>query len=88
MTQWTIPHDESHRFLKWGLMDNNFQSWVDFFTVKNIPFEVGGGGDKWTIYKHQLFVDVNDRSTGRADSRQGDSNNVEVKTRRCCVQGA
>lgn len=79
--QWTIPHDETHRFLKWGKMDVNFQSWVAFFTAKDIPFEVGGGSDSWTIYKHQIFVDNLDRQT---KSNNEDENGI--RTKRCCVQ--
>jgi hypothetical protein len=79
--QWTIPHDETHRFLKWGLMDADFNKWVEFFSSKNIPFEIGGGSDKWTIYKHQIFVDNMDR---REHSNTEDGNGI--RTRRCCVQ--
>jgi hypothetical protein len=58
MPQWTIPHDDNHRFLKWGPRDENFKAWCDFFTAKGVDYEVGGGEDSWTIYKHQLYVDI------------------------------
>lgn len=61
MAQWDIPHDERHRILDWGPRDEVFKSWTDFFDSKGIFYEVGGGGDRWTIYKHQLkVVDEND----------------------------
>jgi hypothetical protein len=63
--QWDIPHDEAHRFLDWGPQDAVFESWITWLTVKGIPFEIGGGADKWTIYKHQLFVEKVDRRGGR-----------------------
>lgn len=61
MAQWDIPHDERHRFLDWGPRDEVFKSWCDNFDEKDIHYEIGGGGDKWTIYKHMLKVqDEND----------------------------
>lgn len=56
MAQWDIPHDERHRFLDWGSRDGDFVSWCEHFDMKGIPYEIGGGKDKWTIYKHQLKV--------------------------------
>ena len=79
--QWTIPHDEAHRFLKWGRMDDDFQSWITFFAAKKILFEIGGGSDKWTIYKHQIFVDNLDRRTN-----SDNENENGIRTKRCCVQ--
>jgi len=65
MAQWDIPHDEDHRFLRWGPRDDIFKSWCSFFDSKNIPYEVGGGGEHWTLYKHQLYKDVDKKETSR-----------------------
>lgn len=65
MKQWTIPHDEAHRFLDWGLRDTAFYAWKDYFDSKGIPYEVGGGRDSWTLYKHQLHTDMTTRKVTR-----------------------
>jgi hypothetical protein len=56
MAQWDIPHDERHRFLDWGPRDDVFKGWTDYLDELGVPYEVGGGKDKWTIYKHMLKV--------------------------------
>ena len=56
MAQWDIPHDERHRFLDWGPLDLLFKSWCDMFDKQGVEYEVGWGGDSWTIYKHMCYV--------------------------------
>ena len=58
MAQWTNPHDENHRFLQWGPRDEVFSLWCNYFIAKGIKFEVGGGEDNWTIYKHMRYCRV------------------------------
>ena len=61
--QYTIPHDERHQFLDFDLRDEVFYSWCDWFDKKGVEYEVGGGGNRWTIYKHQMLVE--DHDTGK-----------------------
>lgn len=63
MSQYKIPHDERHQFLDFELRDANFYSWCEWFDLKGVEYEVGGGGDRWTIYKHMTFVE--DYATGQ-----------------------
>ncbi len=56
MAQWDIPHDDRHRFLDWGPRDEVFKAWTDYFDKIAVAYEVGGGKDRWTIYKHMLAV--------------------------------
>lgn len=63
MTHWKIPHDKRHQFLRFAPRDEIFYSWCNWFDSKKVPYEIGGGKDNWTIYKHQVFVE--DFSTGR-----------------------
>lgn len=58
MAQWDIPHDENHRFLDWGPRDHVFKAWCDYFDAAGVSYEVGGGSNSWTIYKHMLRATV------------------------------
>lgn len=58
MTHFGIPHDEHHRFLEWGPIDEIFDSWCSDFDEKGIQYEIGGAGENWTIYIHQTRVRV------------------------------
>jgi len=53
-----IPHDEAHRFLQWGPMDAVFNAWCRYFDSKGIKYDIGGGQDRWTIYKHMAHTEV------------------------------
>ena len=72
MGHWEIPHDEAHRFLRWGLRDEIFNSWCLHFKSKGIEFEVGGARDEWTIYKHMRFTDINKRNSTPCCPREED----------------
>lgn len=56
-TNWNIPHDERHQFLVFGERDDNFYDWVNWFDKKGVKYEIGGGSDRWTIYKHMWYVE-------------------------------
>lgn len=72
MSYWVIPHDEEHRFLRWGPRDEVFNSWCQFFKDKGIEFEVGGAVNDWNIYKHQRFTKINERKSTPCCPREED----------------
>lgn len=65
MAQWDIPHDEKHRFLQWGMRDELFDSWCSYFDSRNVAYEIGGGRDSWTLYKHMLHTRLDTRKITR-----------------------
>jgi hypothetical protein len=72
MVHWEIPHDETHRFLRWDLRDHVFESWCDYFDKKGVKYEVGGGRDSWTIYKHILHTEIEDKKITRCCPTEDD----------------
>jgi len=60
---WKIPHDDRHRFLDFGPRDEVFYKWITWFELREVPYEIAGSADNWTIYKHMWFVA--DANTGR-----------------------
>lgn len=72
MAHWAIPHDETHRFLDWGLRDEIFNSWREDFNSKGIAYEIGGGRDSWTIYKHLLYTNMDSKQISRCCPMEDD----------------
>lgn len=55
-----IPHDEAHRFLQWGSIDQVFNAWCKYFDEKGIDYDVGGSWNRWTIYKHMTHTTLDE----------------------------
>ena len=72
MPQYDIKHDEAHRFLRWGIQDAVFIAWRNYFESKGVEYEIGGGRDSWTIYKHMLFTDIDEKKITRCCPMEDD----------------